>query len=153
MVDISTKKHIVMFPSKIAAAAGSPHQWNIKLSADSDNGTLVTLGNYVSFDNFAAGSAPSKFVGTILDVGANGGWYILVEEADGAIILYNTPKSPYTNRELRDPKLFYNGKDEPVRGYELINYDIFEISEDGFSGTPVVGKTVSYSGGKYVVAS
>lgn len=152
MIDIVTRKHAVAFPSKIAAAAGSPHQWDIVIEDAADNGALVTMGDYVDFANYKAGAAPAKFAGKILGRGANGGWYVQVTEAAGAIFLYNTPVSPYGEKLLRDENLFYNGKDEVVRGYELIKNDIFEISAEGLDGTPVAGKAVSYANGKYVVA-
>lgn len=154
MVDLLTTKHVVMFPTKIAAASGSPHQWDIIITANTDNGALCTLGSYVSFENYTAGAAPAAFRGKILEKGANGGWYIQVTAAADAIILYNSPVSPYGEKLLQGEELFYNGKDEgPVRGYQLINTDVFEISENGFDGTPEAGKVVSYADGKYVVAS
>ena len=154
MVDISTNKHIVGFPAKVAAGSGSPHQFNMVISVDTDNGTLCTLGEYVKFDTFKAGAAPSGFEGTILEKSTNGNWWVQVVNADGAIFLYNTPKSPYPEEELRDEKLYYNGKDEgTVRGYSLIATDVIEISDEGFTGTPAEKKAVTYSGGKYVVGS
>mgnify|MGYP007069880055 CR=1 FL=1 len=153
MIDISTNEHVEAFPSKIAAASGSPHQWDMVMTADTDNGSLVTLGDYVSFSTYKAGAAPSGFKGKILEASADGNWYIQVTTADGAIFLYNTPVSPYGEKLLRDHQLFYNAKNDVVRGYELIDNDIFEISELGFDGALEAGKTVTYSSGKYVVGT
>ena len=156
MIDISTTKHIEAFPAKVAAGAGSPHQFNIVLLANADNGTLCTLGDYVSFDTFKAGAIPNNFTfaGKILEKSTNGNWWIQVTEPADAIFLYNTPKSPYPEEELRDPKLFFNGRDEgSVRGYTLSKNDIIEISDEGFTGNPAANKAVSYASGKYVVAS
>lgn len=153
MVDIVTNKHVVAFPAKVAAGSGSPHQWDIIMAAATDNGALVTLGNYVSFENYTAGAAPENFAGKILEQAPNGNWWIQVTAADAAIFLYNTPVSPYNEKLLRDEDLFYNAKDDVVRGYELIKNDIIEISALGFTGTPVAGKAVSYENGKYKVAS
>ncbi len=151
-VDFNTTKHIVAFPSKIAASTGSPHPWDIVLEANADNGTLVTLGAYVSSFNYKAGAAPSNFEGKILEQAANGNWYIQVADADGAILLYNSPVSPYNERILREESAFYNANGDVVRGFELIKNDIFEISAEGFTGVPAAGATVSYASGKYVVA-
>lgn len=151
-VDFNTTTHAVFFPSKIAAAAGSPHQWDIVVSANTDNGALVTLGAYVSPFNYQAGTAPANFEGKILEQASNGNWYIQVVDPDGAIVLYNAPVSPYGERILREEKVFYNAAGDVVRGYELIKNDIFEMSADGFTGTPAAGATVSYASGKYVVA-
>ena len=43
---------------------------------------------------------------------------------------------------------FYNKKDDIVRAYELYVGDVFAISEEGFTGTPEVGKTVSVAAKK-----
>lgn len=154
MIDVSTNKHTVAFAAKVASASGSPHQFNMIISADTDNGALCTLGDYVAFDTFNAAAAPATFAGKILEKTPNGNWWIMVTKAAGAIFLYNTPKSPYPERDLRDEHLFYNGRDEgAVRGYTLIDTDIIEISAEGFSGTPVAGKVVSYENGKYKVAA
>lgn len=151
-VDIVTNRHVVAFPSKIAAAAGSPHQWDIVVAANTDNGALVTLGTYVSHFNYQAGTAPANFEGKILEQAANGNWYIQVVDADNALLLYNAPISPYGEKILRDEHIFYNATGDVVTGYELIKNDIFEISAEGFTGTPAAGATVSYASGKYVVA-
>lgn len=154
MVDMNTTKHVVMFPTKIAAASGSPHQWDITISANTDNGTLCTLGNYVSFENFTAGAAPQAFAAKVLEKSPNGNWWIQVTNAAGAIVLYNSPVSPYGEKMLQKEECFYNGKDEgPVRGYALIDTDVYELSENAFNGIPVEGKALSYASGKYVVAS
>lgn len=153
MIDISTNKHVVAFPAKVAAASGSPHQFNIVIATDTDNGALCTLGAYVAHDNYAAGDAPASFAGEILEKTPNGNWWIRVTAPAEAIFLYNTPKSPYPERELRDEALFYNGRTEgSVRGYSLIKNDVIEISTNGFTGTPVAGKAVTYENGKYKVA-
>lgn len=151
-IDISKGSHAVAFPSKVAAAAGSPHQWDIVLTANADNGTLCTRGDYVSHFNYKQAAAPSGFEGVIREQSANGNWYIEVTDADGALLLYNAPVSPYGEKELQDESLFYNAKDDVVRGYELIVGDWFEVSKEGFTGVPEAGKAVSYSSGKYVVA-
>lgn len=153
-VDISKTKHTVAFPRKIAAAAGSPHQWDIVISANTDNGALCTRGKYVSFANYQAAAAPAQFAGKILEQTSDGDWYVEVTDPKEAIFLYNSPRSEYTERELRDEHYFYNKPSEgTVRGYELIKGDIFSISVEGFTGVPVAGKAVSYADGKYVVAS
>lgn len=153
MIDITTNKHVVAFPSKVAAASGSPHQWDIVLGANTDNGALCTLGNYVSHFNYTQGAAPQNFAGKILEQAANGNWYIQVTAANGAIFLYNSPISEYGEKLLQGEDLYYNEKDRVCRGYQLIDTDIFEISALGFNGVPVAGKAVSYANGKYVVAS
>lgn len=156
MIDISTNKHAVAFPAKVAAGSGSPHQFNIILSANTDNGALCTLGTYVRFDTFNAGAIPKNFTfaGKILEKSTNGNWWVQVTEPADAIFLYNTPKSPYPEEDLRDEALFFNGKDEgAVRGYTLSKNDILELSAEAFTGTPAADAVVSYASGKYVVAS
>lgn len=154
MIDIVTNKHVVAFPSKVAAASGSPHQWDIILGANTDNGALCTLGNYVSHFNYTQGAAPQNFAGKILEQEtSNGHWYIQVTNAAGAIFLYNSPISEYGEKLLQGEDLYFNEKDRVCRGYQLIDTDIIEISALGFNGVPVAGKAVSYANGKYVVAS
>ena len=60
----------------------------------------------------------------------------------------------YTNYDSRfkDDKLFYNAAGDVVRAYVLHKHDIYELSKEGFEGTPEVGKTVTITGRKHVVA-
>lgn len=151
-VAISTKKHGVVFPSKLLAGFGGAHQYNITIAKDHDNGELVTRGEWNSFDNYDEGSAAVEFSGVIREPAAEGGYYIEVTAATEALLLYNTPINPYTGREFEDDALFFNAAGDVVRGYALVKGDIFAVSENMFDGKIVTGKAVSFANGKYVVA-
>lgn len=155
MIDVSKNAtHVVAFPSKVASAMGQyGHVINFIMNANVDNSVLGTKGTYVSFDQYnRVEVADNKVEGVIREASAEGGWYVEFTKLDGQIFfVYNTPKSPYPEIELRDEALFYNATGDVTQGMELHLGDIVSLSDAAFTGTPVAGKTVKYSAGKYVV--
>ena len=146
--------HVIAFPSKIASAMGQyGHVINFKLLANADNGVLGTKGDYVSFDQYKRVEVTdNKVEGIIREASSEGGWYVEFSKLDGQIFfVYNTPKSPYPEVELRDEALFYNESGDVTQGMELHLGDIVSLNDAAFTGTPVAGKTVKYSAGKYIV--
>ena len=155
-IDITKGSHVVSFPNKIASAMGQyGHVYNIVTTANVDNGTLAGRGSYVSFDQYQQAALANGFAGRINEQAADGTWYIEVTAlpASEALYLYNSPVSEYSERDLQDESLFYNKQGDVVQGMTLMVGDVFSISANGFTGTPVANKAVSYSGGKFVVAS
>lgn len=148
--------HAYCFPTKIGAGGnGSEHILNIVLTADADNGSIVTTSadSYVSFDQYTEEAAPADYEAKIVDVAADGNFYVQVVNPADAILICEVIDNPYTNYDSRftDDKLFYNAEGDVVRGYVLHKFDIYELSEEGFEGTPEVGKTVKITGRKHVV--
>ena len=155
MIDFSKNAtHVVAFPSKVASAMGQyGHVINFIMNANVDNSVLGTKGTYVSFDQYnRVEVADNKVEGVIREAAAEGGWYVEFTKLDGQIFfVYNTPKSPYPEVELRDEALFYNASGDVAPGMELHLGDIVTLSDAAFTGTASEGKTVKYSAGKYVV--
>ena len=146
--------HIVVFPSFVASAMGQyGHVINLVMQANQDNGVLAAKGDYVSFEQYKmAAVADNKVEGVIREASAEGGWYVEFTKLDGQYFLvYNSPISPYPEKELRDEALFYNAKGDVTQGMELHLGDIISLSDDAFTGTAQAGKTVKYSAGKYIV--
>lgn len=152
MVRYTIEEHNVAFPSKIAASAGSPHIYNIRLENDTDNGQLVGKGDWVAFDEYKEADAPT-FAGKIQAQAANNNWYVEVTADTEALFVFDSPiiAEDY-NTKFTAEKNFFNEAGKTVKAYSLIKGDIFELSAKAFDGTPSAGKTVSYSNGKYVVA-
>ena len=118
--NIQGKAHVVAESSRLKATTAG-HIYDLKMAADTDNGTIVCVGNHVEGQVFeakayAAGETP----------------YLILTTP----IAYNGMKA------WSDEKYFYNAKDEIARAYELHVDDIFTISADAFTGTPAVGKFV-----------
>ncbi len=154
MIRYTLEEHNVAFPSKIAASAGSPHIYNINLTADTDNGQLVGRGAWKAFDEYTAAAAPNTFAGVIRQQAANGNWYVEVTADTEALFVFDSPiiAEDY-NTKFTAEKNFFNEKGKTVKAYSLIKGDIFELSEHAFDGTPVAGKAVTYVNGKYKVAA
>ena len=154
-IDMTTNKtHIIAFPSFVASAMGQyGHVINLVMQANTDNGVLADKGAYVSFEQYnMAAVADNKVEGIIREASAEGGWYVEFSKLDGQyFFVYNTPVSPYPEEELREEGLFYNATGDVTPGMELHLGDIVSLSDAAFTGTPVAGKTVKYSAGKYVV--
>lgn len=150
------EKHAYCFPTKIAGGNGAQHILNIVLTADADNGSIVTTSadSYVSFDQYTEEAAPAAYEAKIVDVAANGNFYVQVVEPADAILICEVIDNPYSNYDSRfkASKNFFNEKGATVRGYVLSKFDIYELSAEGFTGTPEVGKSVTITGRKHVVA-
>lgn len=157
MIDIQYGSHGAFFPAKVASANGTfGHVYNVVLSGNTDNGVLSGRGAYVSFDQYQQAAAPTGFAGKIIDTAANGNYLVEVtalSDSAETLVLYNAAVSEYSERDLKEESLFYNKTGEVVQGMPLIVGDVLELSKEAFSGTPVVGKAVSFASGKYAVAS
>ena len=153
-IKFTIEKHAYCFPTKVLAGNGGAHILNIELTADADNGSIVSAGDYKSFDNYVEAAAPAEYSAKIVDVAADGNFYVEVVEPADAILVCEVINNPYTNYDSRfkSEKNFYNAAGDVVRGYVLHKHDIYELSEEGFEGTPEVGKTVTITGRKHVVA-
>lgn len=153
MIDYSiTATHNEAFPSKLLAANGGEHIYDVLLTANHDNGVIVGRGDYVKLGTYKETTAPVGFAGKIVEQADNGNWYVEVTAPAEALWILMPEISPYEIPQLQNPKSWYNASGDTVKGYELHKGDVFEMSVEGFSGVPVVGKTVSFSAGKYVVA-
>ena len=158
MIDISTRKHIVAFPSRMRNAVAT-HLFDLELQENADNGELKSIGAYIKLGTYKAANAVSTFTGKIVEQASNGNWYIEVQDDYPDIcFIYKSPKSAYAEDRLKVESLFYNDitEDDPmIKGYPLSKRDIFEISPIGFTGKPVVGKSVTFDSTthKYVVGN
>ena len=148
--------HCVCFPSKVLSTRVG-HNYNIVLTANTDNGAIVGRGAYVSFDNYQEAAAPAEFKGIIREKAANGiGYYVEVTAINPqkeAIMIYETPIFTRDERDLRQDKMWYNKAGETVMGIVLTIGDIIEISAEGFDGTPVANREVTVVNKKLKVAN
>ena len=158
-IKIDIAKHHVCFPTKVLSGQVG-RTLNMVINEDTDNGTVVGKGKYVSFDQYETATAPSAFEGEILEKAADGNWYVEVKKIDvnePAILIYEVPEIAEQNYDSRFKSIanFYNAaspsRTKTVRGYVLNVTDIYELSEDAFTGTPEAGKKVTISGQKHVV--
>lgn len=125
--NIKGAAHVVAESSRLKAT-GIGHIYDLKVAKDTDNGTIVSVGEHVEGQVFAA-----------KDYAAGEKPYLIL-----------TPPFAYNGKKLwSDEKYFFNAKDEIARAYELHVDDIFTISADAFDGEPAVGKFVD---AKYTVA-
>ena len=156
-IDVSTNKHMATFPSKIASMNGNyAHVYNIVIQDNTvDNGQLCGRGDYVSFDQYEQDTVPNGFAGVINEASKAhpGYWYVEVTALPAAEVLYmyNSAVSEYVERELKDERLFVNEKGDVCQGARLMIGDVFEVSTEGFNGTPSAGTAVTYANGKYVI--
>lgn len=153
---ISSTKHGQCFPTKVISGVGGGHIFNIILSTAADNGNIIGRGAWsaTNFDSYAEAAAPNTFAGLILEKAADGwGWYVEVTAETEALLVYNSPIVPFdTPADFADPANFYNASGDVVKAYSLKKGDIFEVSAECFTGTPVAGKAVTVASKKLVVA-
>ena len=148
--------HAVVFPSKLVAGQGGEHIVNLRLTADRDNGAIRGIGDWVGFDEYEEAAAPSAFEGIIRTkgTGTKNSWYVEVVTPADAVLIDEVEVFTNTyDQRFTDKHNWYNPEGATVRGYILHKYDIFELSEEGFDGTPAEGSTVTADAatGKLVV--
>lgn len=144
------------FPTKVLSSRVG-HNLNMILDTDSPNGAVVGVGDYVSFDQYAEATAPASYKAKIIDKAANGNWYVQVTEVDvnaPAVLIYETPVfTEDYNAKFTNNKNFYSEAGKTVHGLVLTTLDVYELSDELFDGTPEIGKEVTISGRKHVVAA
>lgn len=155
-VDITmSATHTSAYPSKVLATRVG-HTYNIELTSNTDNGSIIGRGAYISFDRYAEATAPVAFAGKIVEQAANGNWYVEVTATNPqveALFVYESSIFTREDRDLRQEKLWYNAAGEVVEAIVLTIGDIIEVSAEGFNNDPVVGKAVSVVSKKFTVAS
>lgn len=113
-------EHVVAESSRLKATTAG-HIYDLEMIEDTDNGSIVALGEHVEGQvykakAYAAGEKP---------------YFIL------------TPPLAYNGKKAWSAeKYFYNAKGELARAYELYADDIFTVSADAFTGEVAVGKFV-----------
>ena len=128
-------EHVVAESSLIKATI-SGHIYSLKAIANTDNGSIVSRGDWIESQVFkaapyAAGKQP---------------------------LLVLTPPLGYNSvrKEYLDEKYFYNATGERMRAYELCEGDIFTVSANAITplaADPVVGNYVSVDSGLYKEAA
>lgn len=144
-------KHATANPSNILAAEYGAHMFSIELASDCDNGNLVAAGDWLSLDLFAEAEV-TKFEGKIVEQMGNGNWLVLVTDPGDALFVYQVPiaAEEWTNEWKKESNM-YNVAGDRVRAYGLSKWDRFEVSAEGFEGTPAVGAVISGVQGKKMV--
>lgn len=144
---ITYTKHAVAGSSRIKATICG-HIFNIQATDDIDNGCIVGKGDYVAPEYYKE-IAATAFEGKIIDKAANGNWYVEVTKAENAYLVLSVPLiyEEYT-RKMQEEANFYNAKGDLMRCYELVPGDVFELSEEGFTGTPAKSATVNLAAKK-----
>jgi hypothetical protein len=118
--NIKGAEHVVAESSRLKATTAG-HIYDLEMIADTDNGTIVAIGDHVEGQVFKAKE------------------YAAAEKA----YLVLTPPLAYNGRKSQsDEKYFYNAKGEIARAYELHVDDIYTLSAKAFIGAAAVGKFV-----------
>lgn len=119
--NIQGTAHVVAESSRLKATTAG-HIYDLKMIADTDNGTIVAIGEHVEGQVFKAKAF------------ANG---------DKPYLVLTSPFAYNGNKYKSEEKFFYNANGEIARAYELYVDDIYTLSSDAFTGTPAVGKFVN----------
>jgi hypothetical protein len=146
------ESHATALPSNLLAQKFG-HIYNIKLTSDCDNGNLVAVGPWIDFDVFEEAAA-TEFDGEIVHQMPNGNWLVLVHDAKGAKLVYQTPITPFEKpREFLKESVFYNEAGSITRCYDLYPNDRFEASDLAFDGEPEIGAKIKSIKNKKMVIS
>ena len=151
---INIVKHAVAGSSRLKATYdyGADGIVDIKITKDLDNGSIIGKGANISGQVYAM-TAPTTLTGKILkEKAANGNFYVEVVTASNAYLVLTTPVTPADwTHEMSADSTFYNKNGDIVRAYPLFPGDIFELSEDGFDGTPTVEANTTLDTSKCMV--
>ena len=152
VVSYTISQHAVAYPSKVLAAEGGKHIYNIQLTNDCDNGNFIAKDAWLSFDLYSE-KAATTFAGIVRQQAANGNYYVEVVTPGDALFVCNIDDhaEEWTNTWKKESNA-YNEAGSVVRAYELAVGDIVEISAAGFTATPTVGDAVELSGKKLTKA-
>lgn len=146
-------KHAVAGSTRLAAttATGGDGIFDIKITKDLDNGTIIGKGDLVAGQVYAM-AAPTTFTGKIIDKAPNGNWYVEVLTAANAYLVLTAPVTYYDyTSAMKAESTFYNANGDIVRAYKLHVNDVFELSAEGFDGTPTKGASVGVDSTTYQV--
>lgn len=135
-------KHAVAGSSRLKATTAG-HIYDIVADKNYDNGTLITKGDYVENQTYKAGAAATVFEGKIIDIAANGNYYVEVVTPGDALLILTSPLiyEDYTSQMTAESN-FFNAKGDIMRAYELYKGDVFELSAEGFEGAVMKGDKV-----------
>lgn len=150
---INIQKHAVAGSTRLAATKGfgSHGPFDIKITLDLDNGSIIGRGALVAGQVYAM-AAPTTFAGKIIGKAANGNWYVEVTAAENAYLVLTVPTTYYDyTAQMRDENTFYNANGDIVRAYPLFVGDVFELSAEGFEGTPAKNTVVGVDVATYKV--
>ena len=140
-----TPKHAVAGSTRLAATktVGGLGIVDIKITQDLDNGSIIGKGALIAGQVYAMAD-PTTLSGKIIDKAANGNWYVEVTAASNAYLVLTDPVTYYDyTARMRDESTFYNANGDNVRAYPLFVGDVFELSAEGFDGTPAKNATVA----------
>lgn len=143
-VSYTIAKHGVCFPTKVLSG-NAGHVLNITLGSDTDNGSFVKAGDWIELDRYKEAAA-TAISAVVREKSARGNWYVeITEDSADTLLVYQDPIVAEANWGKRwvNEANFYNAKDDTVRAYTLHKFDIIELSEDCFAGTPTKGATIS----------
>ena len=116
-------EHVVAESSRLKATTAG-HIYDLEMIEDTDNGTIVAIGEHVEGQVYKAKA---------------------YAEGDKPYFILTPPLAYNGKKAWSDEKYFYNAKGEIARAYELHVDDIYTVSALAFTGTPAVGKFVNAS--------
>lgn len=153
-IQFAITPHTYAFPAKVLAKTGGTHVYNILLDNNQDQGAIVTKGDFVELDLYEEADEPTGVTGVIQMMTSKGTYYIEITDPKNGIILCN---EAMINEEysplFKNLQNYYNPKGTVVRGIPASIGDIWEYSANVFNGKPVIGKKVTFTSGKWVVAA
>lgn len=145
-------KHAVAESSKLKSTTAG-HIYNIKATADIDNGTIVGKGALVAGKlEVYTEAAATTFTGKIIGKSASGMYYVEVISAVNAYLVLSVPLiyEEYT-KQCQLESNFYNAAGDTLRCYELVTGDVFALSTEGIGGTIAIGANVTVTAKKVTV--
>lgn len=144
VISYSIADHAIGFPSKVLAAEGGKHIYNVQLTNDCDNGNFIARDEWLSLDLYSE-KAATEVEGIVREKAANGNWYVEITKPGDALFVCNVDDHPEDwNNAFKKEGIAYNKAGSIVRAYELAVGDVVEISDAGFTAVPVLVDETDY---------
>lgn len=153
-IKFDVKKFPQMEIGYLLAQDYGEHILSVEITDDTPNGYIFKPGKMKELDLWEMDDA-TEIDAYIATKDGSGRFLVVVNDPKDCAVVYQKPLNNYESpRELALASNFYNDPDDgAVRGYVLHKYDRFWLTEDAFSGTPVVGSTITtVTDGQLVIA-
>jgi hypothetical protein len=163
-IKYSAEKHTRAEIGNVMAQDYGEHIVSLDISAEEngiDNGRFVHVVKMTDLDKWSYEAVPADYkfkAYVVMQHPVSKLWLVQIDTVadDKLAFIYQKPliaeESP---RILTAESNFYNDPaDGPVRGYIMHSLDRVWLSEEGFSGTPAAGKTITaFTDGKPVIGA
>lgn len=145
-IKYTIKKFAKAFPSNALAGKYGEHLVNLVSEKDMQNGMVVARNEWQGMQYYDV-KAATGVKAQIVEIAANGDYYLDIIDAGDGIFVYETPMiEEQYNDIFQNESNFYIPAGTRFRGYRMHEIDLYEVSKEAFTDPekiPEVGSLVT----------